>query len=106
MLATDFPLPTDHVRQNSPAIRQAVHDKTTARTVRHCYSVWAVRRPDKCSQAPRDVPPAGGDEGARTPDFRLAKAALSQLSYIPKCKDEGGRMKAEGFTSSFIIHPF
>jgi hypothetical protein len=28
----------------------------------------------------------GGDEGARTPDFRLAKAALSQLSYIP----EGG----------------
>jgi hypothetical protein len=26
----------------------------------------------------------GGDEGARTPDIRLAKAALSQLSYIPK----------------------
>ena len=25
----------------------------------------------------------GGDEGARTPDLRLAKAALSQLSYIP-----------------------
>lgn len=25
----------------------------------------------------------GGDEGARTPDFRLAKAALYQLSYIP-----------------------
>jgi hypothetical protein len=25
----------------------------------------------------------GGDEGTRTPDFRLAKAALSQLSYIP-----------------------
>ena len=25
----------------------------------------------------------GGDEGARTPDIRLAKAALSQLSYIP-----------------------
>jgi hypothetical protein len=25
-----------------------------------------------------------GDEGTRTPDFRLAKAALSQLSYIPK----------------------
>ena len=24
-----------------------------------------------------------GDEGARTPDIRLAKAALSQLSYIP-----------------------
>ncbi len=25
----------------------------------------------------------GGDEGIRTPDIRLAKAALSQLSYIP-----------------------
>jgi hypothetical protein len=28
--------------------------------------------------------PLSGDEGARTPDFRLAKAALSQLSYIPR----------------------
>ena len=26
---------------------------------------------------------SGGDEGIRTPDIRLAKAALSQLSYIP-----------------------
>ena len=25
----------------------------------------------------------GGDEGIRTPGLRLAKAALSQLSYIP-----------------------
>ncbi len=25
----------------------------------------------------------GGDEGIRTPDLRRAKAALSQLSYIP-----------------------
>ncbi len=25
-----------------------------------------------------------GDEGTRTPDIRLAKAALSQLSYIPR----------------------
>ena len=25
-----------------------------------------------------------GDEGARTPGLRLAKAALSQLSYIPE----------------------
>ena len=33
-----------------------------------------------------DPPPTGpgGDEGARTPDIRLAKAALSQLSYIPR----------------------
>jgi hypothetical protein len=26
----------------------------------------------------------GGDEGTRTPDIRLAKAALSHLSYIPR----------------------
>lgn len=26
----------------------------------------------------------GGDEGIRTPDFRLAKAALYRLSYIPE----------------------
>ena len=26
----------------------------------------------------------GGDEGSRTPGLRRAKAALSQLSYIPK----------------------
>jgi hypothetical protein len=26
---------------------------------------------------------SGGDEGARTPDLCLAKAALSRLSYIP-----------------------
>ncbi len=28
----------------------------------------------------------GGDEGIRTPGLRLAKAALSQLSYIPKAE--------------------
>ena len=27
-----------------------------------------------------------GDEGTRTPDLRLAKAPLSQLSYIPTCR--------------------
>jgi hypothetical protein len=31
----------------------------------------------------RFVSQPGGDEGTRTPDIRLAKAALSQLSYIP-----------------------
>jgi hypothetical protein len=33
---------------------------------------------------------SGGDEGTRTPDFRLAKAALSQLSYIPRGKNTTG----------------
>ncbi len=28
---------------------------------------------------------AGGAGGTRTPDIRLAKAALSQLSYGPEC---------------------
>ena len=32
----------------------------------------------------------GGDEGTRTPDFRLAKAALSHLSYIPRFSREVG----------------
>jgi hypothetical protein len=32
----------------------------------------------------------GGAEGTRTPDIRLAKAALSQLSYGPGCADAGG----------------
>ena len=30
---------------------------------------------------------AGGDEGDRTPDLSLAKAALSHLSYIPTSSD-------------------
>ncbi len=32
----------------------------------------------------KTCPTTGGDEGARTPDPRLAKAVLSQLSYIPR----------------------
>jgi hypothetical protein len=31
-----------------------------------------------------------GDEGTRTPDPRLAKAVLSQLSYIPRFPWTGG----------------
>ena len=27
----------------------------------------------------------GGDEEDRTPDLRIANAALSQLSYVPDC---------------------
>ena len=30
-----------------------------------------------------------GDEGTRTPDPRLAKAVLSQLSYIPVARESG-----------------
>ncbi len=31
----------------------------------------------------QQISQTSGDEGARTPGLRLAKAALSQLSYIP-----------------------
>ncbi len=35
-------------------------------------------------------PAASGDEGTRTPDIRLAKAALSHLSYIPRTERGSG----------------
>lgn len=31
---------------------------------------------------------SGGGKGARTPDLRLAKPALSQLSYTPRCEGD------------------
>ena len=39
--------------------------------------LFAAPNPAQCSW------PVGGDEGIRTPGLCLAKAALSQLSYIP-----------------------
>jgi hypothetical protein len=42
--------------------------------------------PGDCAQGPLDPLTAGdphGDEGTRTPDLCLAKAPLSQLSYVP-----------------------
>ena len=33
--------------------------------------------------------PLSGDDGTRTRDIRLAKAALSQLSYIPRIVPQG-----------------
>ena len=32
-----------------------------------------------------------GDEGTRTPDFLLAKQALSRLSYVPACGSDPTR---------------
>ena len=37
-----------------------------------------------CSYPSSILTGVGGDEGIRTPGLRLAKAALSQLSYIPR----------------------
>jgi hypothetical protein len=50
-----------------------------------------------------------GDEGIRTPDLLRAREALSQLSYIPWLKDEGGRVRDEKLLlhpSPFILHLF
>ena len=44
---------------------------------------WAV--PDVETLSRRSPKGTGGAGGTRTPDFRLAKAALSQLSYGPLC---------------------
>ena len=40
-----------------------------------------------------------GDEGIRTPDLRRAKAALSQLSYIPRSWTQVGLSGLEPETS-------
>ena len=43
---------------------------------------------------------SSGDEGIRTPDLRRAKAALSQLSYIPEItRDQVGLSGLEPETS-------
>ena len=48
-------------------------------------SAWAVKSRFNFVSIPSAAPvgTALGDEGTRTPDFLLAKQALSQLSYIP-----------------------
>jgi hypothetical protein len=61
-----------------------------------------------CRQARRDVfvlsrPDAllGGAGGTRTPDFRLAKAALSQLSYGPPVLEVEGERLVQPPASNF-----
>ena len=49
--------------------------------VRFPFLLSWTRRPP--GQSRRRSSSSGGDEGTRTPDFCFAKAALSQLSYIP-----------------------
>ena len=39
----------------------------------------------------------GGDKGDRTPDLRLAKPALSQLSYIPEYLAPFARIELTAF---------
>ena len=63
-------------RQISPTYRRADHEQTICTAfLMICFSVRSLFSNVSCI--------SGGDEGIRTPDLRLAKAALSQLSYIP-----------------------
>ena len=73
--------------QKSPANRQTFHSHQ-----RHTAIKLRLDATDIIQRVPSSMRPAiwlplphhpGGDEGARTPGLRLAKAALSQLSYIP-----------------------
>ena len=65
--------------QHSPAHRRAANPLFSAP-----YPLF-IQLPGLVSQShqPFAVLSSGGDEGIRTPGLRLAKAALSQLSYIP-----------------------
>ena len=70
-------------RHTLPALRRS----PAVATVRCCSGGGEGLRPASCATwgLPRPAHPTrgGGAGGARTPDFRLAKAALSQLSYGP-----------------------
>ena len=59
------------------AAPRTARGKMPARSIRLGFPA-----PCRSPRAPSTQRP-GGDEGTRTPDIRLAKAALSQLSYIP-----------------------
>ena len=54
-------------------------------------------------QSPSCSSCSGGDEGTRTPDFCFAKAALSQLSYIPE--DKPSAFSAQHQPLASIVFP-
>lgn len=55
------------------------------------YSVFREQHPPKGRWAIHLDGAPGGVEGDRTPDFRHAKPALSQLSYDPNSNERGSR---------------
>jgi hypothetical protein len=79
----------------SPLVRDGPRPITCPRdtAARHIHRRAAREADAPCSTIPfgpslfvsssTSLPGSGGDEGTRTPDFCFAKAALSQLSYIP-----------------------
>ena len=82
-------------RQNSPAHRAGLSERHSQLAICR-QNHYAVPCPC-CSNKPfatpslySPPPPFCGDEGTRTPDLRLAKASLSQLSYIPVLRLRSG----------------
>ena len=71
-------------RQNDPAHRRAAlrrHAIGALSNVLCCSAPWLLT--SRLHLFPVPLLQRCGDEGTRTPDLRLAKASLSQLSYIP-----------------------
>ena len=71
------------------ASEQSDETPSKAETAIHCLPHHSPRvraNPQKTKETPTEhvglwIP--GGDEEDRTPDLRIANAALSQLSYVP-----------------------
>ena len=50
----------------------------------------SMGRKEKAARRPHEIRVLGGEEEDRTPDLRIANAALSQLSYGPTMLPEQG----------------
>ena len=72
--------------------------------VRFPFLLSWTRRPP--GQSRRRSSSSGGDEGTRTPDFCFAKAALSQLSYIPGCRASNAQLAVQPTVDCFPCGPF
>ena len=66
------PYPSTHIQLSKTA-----HSAPNFSGAKHCNLWFEEWSPVK------GIPPAGGDSRDRTGNLRLAKPALSQLSYIP-----------------------
>src|SRR4051812_19954960 len=70
-----------------PWVRRPGHGGHRTAFVSHLVSRWA--RP--ATQGSVSAGQCGGDEGNRTPNPRLAKAVLCQLSYVPRVPEGPSR---------------
>ena len=92
----DRPNPTVPLRKNSPVYPGCLINlgdtayallaqKTRQMLIPRCYRFWQYT----LTTIERQESIQLGDKGIRTPDLRLAKAPLSQLSYIPALSGPG-----------------